>query len=948
MLKIIPIRAVILVCIIFFYFTGNSYGQFQPASFDGKVVDSSTNEPLPGANITLLVSADSTFFRGTTTAEDGSFSFPRIRPASYIVNITFVGYHRDVRLINLSEGNISGLTIELKPDNVQLDELQVSAIAERMEVRGDTIAFNADAYRVNPDATAEDLVRRMPGISVEGGRVQSQGEDVRRVLVDGTEFFGDDATAALRNLPAEIIQQVEVFDRMNDQSRFTGFNDGNTELTLNIRTRPGMNHGRFGRASLSGGTEQRYMGGGNVNFFNGPQRLSVIGLTNNMNQQNFAMEDLAGVAQAPARGRGFGGGGGRGGMGGGGWGQWGGGGAAREFLTAQQSGISSVHSFGLNYTDRWNDSWNVNGSYFFNATDNSNNQSLERRFVSGLEADNLYDETSFVASDNFNHRFNARMEYTLDERNSFIFTPRGSFQLNDQQQFIAGQTFASDLSSVNQIQNNYIADNLSYNLSGSLLYRRSFAKRGRTASLNLSTNLSERDGNQLQTGETIFFDDLLRNDLFNQNTEIRTVGRTFSADLQLTEPLNERSQLLFGYTPQITTDISRRDLYQFNELTQAYDLLDNNLTSRFESDVITHRVSSGYRIGNQRFNANANLAYQYTTIQGQQTIPIVAETDKSYHNFLPRAMFMYNFSRSSNMRIFYNTNTRAPSATQLQNVVDNTNPLQLTGGNPDLDQQYTHSLNMRFRRANSEKGTAFLSFVGFNYTTNHIGNTTFIAQADTTIVQGIVMGRGARLITPSNTGNSWNVRSFFNYSLPFTLIKSNLNLFTGATYSQVPVEVNQQTADNRNLGLNAGFSMTSNISPEVDFSVSYRSTYNIVDNSLNPELDNNYYMGRARFAFTLTPRGKFVISSELNVTHYEGLSDDFNLDTWFWNASLGYKFLKSNAAELRFTVVDILGQNNSINRIIEDNYIEDVRSDVLSRYAMLTFTYNFRTFTGNR
>lgn len=946
--KAFVLRSLIISLVIIFWQVNPIIAQFQPATFDGKVIDSSTNEPLPGANISLLSASDSTFFRGTTTAEDGTFSFPRIRPARFIVNVSFVGYHRDSRIINLSEGNISGLVIGLVPDNVQLDELQLTAIAERMEVRGDTIAFNADAFKVNPDATAEDLVRRMPGITVEEGRVQSQGEDVRRVLVDGTEFFGDDATAALRNLPAEIIQQVEVFDRMSDQSRFTGFNDGNTELTLNIRTRPGMNHGRFGRASVSGGTEQRYMGGGNINFFDGPQRLSVIGLTNNMNQQNFAMEDLAGVAQPPARGGFGGGGGGRGMMGGGGWGQWGGGGAAREFLSAQQSGVSSVHSFGLNYTDRWNDSWNVNGSYFFNATDNSNNQSLERRFLTGLEADNLYDEASFAASDNFNHRFNARMEYTLDERNSFIFTPRGSFQLNDQRQFISGQTVASDLSPVNQIQNNFVSDNFSYNLSGSILYRRSFEKRGRTVSLNLSSNVSERDGNQLQNGETIFFDDLLRNDLFNQNTEIRSIGRTFSADLQVTEPITQRSQLLFGYTPQISTDISRRDLYQFNEVTQSHDILDNNLTSRFESDVITHRLSSGYRIGNQRFNANANLAYQYTTISGEQTIPVVAQTDKSYHNILPRAMVMYNFSRSSNMRIFYNTNTRSPSAIQLQNVVDNSNPLQLTGGNPDLDQQYTHSLNLRFRRANSEKGTAFLSFVGFNYTTNHIGNTTFVAQADTVIAQGITMGRGARLITPANTGNSWNVRSFFNYSLPFTLIRSNLNLFTGATYSQVPVEVNQQTAENKNLGLNAGFSISSNISPNVDFSLSYRSTYNIVDNSLNPELDNNYYTGRGRFAFTLTPKGRFVISSELNVTHYEGLSDDFNLDTWFWNASLGYKFLKNNAGEVRFTVVDILAQNNSINRIIEDNYIEDVRSNVLSRYAMLTFTYNFRTFTGNR
>lgn len=933
-----------LICVVILAimsFSAEADAQFQPRSINGYVYDEN-NEPLPGANITVLNPSDSSFVRGTTSGADGSFIVRPLRPASYFLSVSFVGYGRYFSEIDLTEQSIDELVIRLKEGSLELDDIRITAMAERMEVRGDTVAFNADAYRVNPDANAEDLVRRMPGFTMQDGRVQSQGEDVRRVLVDGSEFFGDDATAALRNLPAEIIQQIEVFDRLTDQAQFTGFNDGNTELTLNIRTRPGMNHGRFGRASTSYGTQERYMGGGNANFFNGPQRLSVIGLTNNMNQQNFSMEDLAGVAQAPSRG----GRGGRGGMMMSGRGGWGGGGSARDFLVGQQNGINTVHSFGMNYTDRWNDSWNVTGSYFFNATDNSNEQSTVRRYLTGFEANQIYDENSFSTSDNYNHRFNARMEYTIDERNSLIITPRMSFQQNNSMQNLNGLTLQQDLQPVNETSNFYRSENFSYDISNTLLYRRNFEQRGRTVSLNIRTDFNDRDGNQLQDGQTVFYDETNRDLINNQNTEINSGGYTLSANLQYTEPLSERSQLIFGYNPSFNRSSSVRDAFQYDSNTDSYSIPDPQLTNRFDNNVTQHRAQTGYRFNQEQYNANFTLAYQHTLLDGEQTYPFAAQSRKMYNNLLPSAMFMYRFSRSSNLRLMYNTNTRTPSAQQLQDVVDVSNPLQLSSGNPDLNQQYSHNISLRYRSANAEKGTSFMSFISAGYTTDYIGNTTFVASADTLIRDGVLMGRGARFTTPENTGNAWNVRSFLNVGLPVTAIRSNMNIFSGVTYSQNPVRVNDETSNSSNIGLNGGLTLSSNISPNTDFLISYRAGYNIVDNSLNPELDNNYYNGRARASMNVIAWERLVIASDVNINHYVGLSDEFNLDTIYWNASLGYKFLHNRAAEFRVTVVDVLGQNNSVNRIIEDNYIEDVRSDVLSRYLMFTFSYNFRVFSG--
>ncbi|TVQ10123.1 MAG: TonB-dependent receptor [Balneolaceae bacterium] len=921
-------------------------GQRMGASISGTVTAATETgtEPLPGANVTLFTVPDSTLFRGVTTGDDGSYTLTRVRPGEYHLVVSFLGYQRQSRRIVAGTEELTGQDFTLTEGGTDLDEVSVTGLAPRMEIRGDTTAFNADAYRVNRDASAEDLVRRMPGFTVEGGRVQAQGEELRRVLVDGEEFFGDDATLALRNLPAEIIQQIEVFDQLSDQALFTGFNDGNTTRTLNVVTRIGMNNGSFGRVNASYGTDERYMGSGNVNLFNGARRISFLGMSNNMNQQNFSSEDLLGVAQGAATGgRGGGMTGGRPGGPGGGRGSWGGGNNTRDFLIGQQGGISTVHSAGLNYIDRWGDKWRVSSSYFFNATGNTNNQTLERRFFSEFDSDQLYDEASLSDTDNFNHRLNGRLEYTMDDRNSMIITPRISFQQNSAVQALQGSTLAGpDL--LNRTSNFYESENSGYNIAGNMLYRHRFEKRGRTFSANLRSDFNSRTGDQLQIGESFFFDEENLNLVSNQNTDILSRGQSVSTSFQITEPVSERGQIVAGYTPGISLSLSERDAYQFDEQSGTYTILDPNLTSRFDNTVITHNGSGGYRFSTQTWNYNVNLAWQYTLLKGEQTFPVAVDTRKTYQNVLPSATMMYRFSRASNLMMRYNTRTSTPSAAQLQDVINNSNPLQLTGGNPDLNQQYTHSLMARYRSANVEKGTSFISFVNVGYTLDYIGNLTFTAVRDTLIRDGIVLGRGSRLVIPDNTGNAWSARSFFSYGMPAGFIKSNVNLFSGVSYSLTPTTINGTDGNTRNIGLNGGMAVNSNISPEVDFTLSYNAGYNFVDSPENALIDNNYYTGRAGARVNVQMFGRLVLASEFSMTHYEGLDLDFDPNTYYWNASVGYKFLPDRAGELRLTVIDILGQNNSVNRIVQENYVEDVRSDVLSSYVMLTFAYNFRAY----
>ena len=895
--------------------------------------------PLDGANVALYNAVDSSLVTGAIADQSGRFTLNRIRNGAYYLVSSYIGYEPYITPVLVQGENINRVLIPMREDPMQLGEIEISALIPRVEVRGDTTAFNADGYQVNPDANAEDLVRRMPGFTMENGRIQAQGEEVRRVLVDGEEFFGEDATVALRNLPAEIISQIEVFDRQSDQARFTGFNDGNTDRTINIVTRPGMNTGQFGRSGLSFGTDNRYMGSGNLNSFNGSRRISILGMSNNINQQNFSGDDLSGVAASTQNQ------GGRGGMGGG---RWGGRGDVGNFLTGSNSGINTTHSFGVNYIDRPNPKTRINASYFYNGGDNTTVTSVNRSYNSEFQADQRYTESVNSTADNYNHRFTGRVEYNFNPRTSVIITPNVRLQQRSNADYQLGETFVPSEGMLNSINNIASNDDLSYTIANNALFRQRFEKRGRTLSVNLRTNVNAQTGEQLQNTESIFFENDPnvndRTQITDQNTEINSGGYSISTDIQYTEPLNEKSQLQLSYNPGFDVSRSVRNAFEFDQDFKTYSMLSAELTNRFRNETITQRIGSGYRYNDQKYGFNVNLNYQFTSLNGSQTFPIEVSTNKQYHNFLPSANLRYNLSQRSNINFNYRTSLRTPSASQLQDVIDNTNPLQLSSGNPDLDQQYSHNWSVRSRLANVDAGTSLFGFLSLTLTQNFIGNNTFIAVTDTQIRDSIILGRGGRYTRPENIGDSWNIRSFVNYSMPFKAIKSNINFNGGATYAVQPTLNNGIKSEARNTGLNSGTSLSSNIGPNVDFNISYRANYNIVDNTSNLGIDNNYYTGNANFRFNLLPWGKLLLASDLSLTHYEGLSEDFEKSVIYWNASVGFKFLEQNAAEIKLTVFDILGQNNSINRMVDDTFVQDVRSNVITRFAFVTFSYNFRSF----
>lgn len=916
--------------VISFLLFGSAFAQEPAPSLTGSASDAISGQPLSGATVSLLYQRDSTLLRSTVTSEDGNFEFKELAPDSLILTISYVGYQQYISFITLRTESRDLGNLQMNKQGEDLEGVVIVARVPPVVQRGDTAQYNASQFKVNPDASAEDIIKKMPGITVDRtGNVTAQGEQVRTVTVDGKRFFGDDATATLRNLPAEIIDKIQVFDRLSDQAQFTGFDDGNATKSINIVTKPGTKNGQFGRVYAGYGTDERYAAGGNVSFFKGDRRISLVGLFNNINQQNFSSEDILGVS---------------GGSGGGGRGGRGGFGRGNNFFVGQQSGISSTNALGINYTDMWGKKMEVNGSYFFNQSSNSNDQISNAQYFLQDTATQFYDETNLSDADNFNNRANLRIEYTIDSSNSIIFSPSLSFQNNDRVARVNGVRYYTIGELLSRTGYSSESMNNGFNSRNNLLYRHAFPKKGRTISVNLRADFDKRDGESYLQSVNEYFDSGQLSDTLQQFTNRDVDGRTLSANISYTEPVGKKGQLQLSYAPSFSKNTSDQEVFQWDNGTSKYDRFDTTLSNTFDNRTETHNADVRYRLGDRDNMFSVGVGYRTTLLKSDQVFPQIVRVRKDFQNVLPSLMWRKKFNPRESIRLFYRASTNTPSVTQLQNVIDNSNPLFITMGHPNLEQTYSHMLSLRYTFTNTGKGKSFFANVFMQQASDYIGNATYIAANDSLIGNGIILPRGAQLSRPVNMDGYTSLRSLVTYGLPLRFIKSNLNLNGGFTWSKIPGRVNDAKSVSDNFGYNAGAVISSNISEYIDFTLSYNASFNKVNNSLQPQLDNDYVSQQAGLQFNLLSKNGWFLQNDLLNQSYSGLSEGFNQSYWLWNAGVGKKFLKNQAGELKLSVFDLLKQNQSITRNVTESYVEDVQNEVLTQYFLLSFTYKLRNF----
>lgn len=915
----------------------NSYAQ--NSSISGNINDG--NGPLIGARVMLMSLSDTNLKKFNISDDKGAYVFGGLAKGNYLLNVSYLGYQNAIRRVNLIDNPNQYINISLKPKTGQLKEVTVSDKAIAAVQKGDTSSYNANAFKTNPDANAEDLITKMPGVVMQDGKMQAQGEEVKRILVDGKPFFGDDPNAVLKNLPAEVIEKIEVFDKKSDQAQFTGFDDGNSQKTINIVTKPSFKNGTFGRVFAGANTNDQYKVGLNINQFKDKRRLTLLYQSNNLNEQNFAQEDLLGVIGTNASANR--GGGMRGGMPGGGMrGGMGGGNDASQFLVSARNGINTTHAIGLNYSDKWGKKIEVSGSYFYNYTDNNSVTTTDRNYITGSDRQVKYLEDNISTSKNQNHRLNFKFDYKIDTFNSIIFQPRLSYQLNDGVARILTQN--NQDGTVNSGSNNYQQSNLTGStIALPVLYRRSFEKKGRTISLNINPTYTGQDGNSSINNRYFSLTDSSFNDSINQRADLNKSGWNVSSNLSYTEPLDSNHALILSYNFNRNFNNSDKITNEFSSISNDYTVFDTSLSNTFKSTYTTQSAGLGYRLQKKKITLMLSANLQKANLSNDQQFPLDYSINRDFNSILPSAMFMYRINAKKNLRMFYRSSNNAPSVDQLQEVLNNTNPTQLSIGNANLDQDFSNFFVIRYSSVNTAKSTSFFAVIRSSFTKDYIGSNSFVATNDT-IYNSIPLLAGSRISSPINLNGYYNINSLISYGFPVKLIKSNLNFNLNAGVSNTPSIVNDKMNEALSPTYGLGIVWSSNISKMWDFTVSTQTNFTEQYNTIQTQSNSSYINHQHKFKLNLMPWKGLVISSEIAQQLYEGISDNFSQNYTLWNAGIGYKFLKKDAAELRLTAFDLLNQNQAISRNFTDTYTEDVYTNILRQYFLLNFSYKFSSF----
>ncbi len=935
----------------------------QKGGVTATVVDADTGESVVGAVLTLTPVKTPEKKQYFTSAFKGAVSIPSLAYGEYSLSVAFLGYNNLDTTFRVSASKVSLGLLKLKP-GVQIETVVKEAKALRTSQKGDTVSYNAGAFKVVADADVEGLLKKMPGITVTDGTVEAQGETVKKVFVDGKEFFGDDVTTAIKSLPAEAVDRVEVYNKLSDAAEFSGMDDGEGYKALNIVTRPGMRQGQFGKLYAGFGydadteTEDKfkYIAGGNANVFSGDSRISFIGLFNNVNQQNFSFEDILGVSG--------GGGGRRGGMG--------------NYMVRPQSGVASVNAIGVNYSDTWGKRNQVTfqGSYFFNNTNTENRSTVEKWYEAPMIPDTL-STNGYSDTKGYNHRFNARLEWKISENQNLMIRPRFSYQSNDPWSRTTGWQYGAPAdggSGYSRTDNFSDALRHGYNVGTSAVYRAKLGKNGRTITLDGSFSYSDNTNNSNSWSNILatqpdrpavdpvtgVWDPANYTELRYLRNLAPSSSYSLRGSFTYTEPVAKYAQLSFQYRASYNSqERDKRSYITGDDFSTAGLTPDRSLSNSYESGYLTQSVGPGFRFSKERNTFIANVYYQRSALDGQIVRDDAEKIKHAYNNVTYFMMGQLNINRENSLRLFVSSYTDSPSITDLQSVYDVSDAQNISHGNPNLKPTYSHRVNFHYTNSNVEKGRTFMWMFSMNTTLDCTAQHLVQSSREKPIELNID-GKPYSpnfYSTTENLDGYWQLRTHLSYGLPIGFLKSNFNVMAGVIYTKTPSmlggTVDAATGmisggernDTKNMGYDFRAVLGSNISENVDFTLSWNGTYNEATNSLNADKSKNLYFnhtaqGNLKVVFPLG----FTFTASAAYSQYIGFTNEYSEDYLLCNVWLGKKVFKNKRGEVMVGVNDLFNQNRAFSRSTGSGYTQNSTNSVIGRYYMVQFNYNLRRF----
>ena len=932
----------------------------QSAKITAKIIDAETKSGIVGA-IMEVVEKNGDKRRHSVSGAEGATSVTGLSSGEYDVNIMFIGYATLTRSVKVA-GNVDLGVVELQPEAVAIEAVVKEVQALRTSQNGDTVAYNAAAFKVAADADVEGLLKKMPGITITNGSVEAQGEQVKKIFVDGKEFFGEDVSTALNSLPAQAVDRVEVFNKLSDNAEFSGMDDGEGYKAINIVTHSHMRQGVFGKvyggygyqpdidgspadlnftntevydpAVSSVTSHHKYNVGGNVNIFHGSSRISVIGLLNNVNQQNFSFEDILGVT-------GGGQGGGRGGMGRG----------VGQYMVRPQSGVARVGSIGLQYSDTWGEGEKVklNGSYFFNDTNTRNKSLLEKWYESPSPNDYLIQEGE-SETHNYNHRFNARLDWKINDNMSLMSRTNFSFQGNDpySQQYGEqyGETAEGKGLPYDVLYNGSVGSSRALRFSEFLQYRVKLGKDGRT--ITVDGRYAIRNTPKSWTNSYSTLSTILNSETGLYYPELRYVASEapqsetdINANFTYTEPVAKNAQVSLQYR----FDYEDQEIEKTAYITGSnYDVAgltpDASLSSLTNSVSMEHRVGPGFRYSKDKNTFIANVYYQHSILDGMVK---GEDVKRDYDHVTYFMMGNIAFNAQNTIRLFVNSYTHNPDVRNLQDIYDVSNAQYLSKGNPNLKSSYNHRINFHYVRSNIEKGRTFMWMFSTQFTQDYIGQSIYY-NPETIVIDGAEYNP-LQYSTYDNMNGYRQLRTHISYGFPINPIKCNLNIMAGFNWTRTPSMINDEMNFTSNVGYDAMVSLGSNISENIDFTIQWNGAYNDARQSLATRGTKNQYFnhtasGTIKWVFW---KG-FTLTAAVNYNQYIGFTNDYNEDYVICNVYLGKKLFKNQQGEVLVGVNDLLNENTAFARTVGSGYTQNMWNSTVGRYFTVQFNYNLRFF----
>ena len=922
------ILLIVLSCFVWII----SFSQ-KTGSVKGIVFDTISKQPVGAATITVLQRSDSSLVTFTMTTSRGEFTLTNIGYGDYRLLVTHVGYHNVNKYFTINEThkNIDLANIEVSDKNKVLEEVVIQAEAPPVTLIGDTVQYNAGSFKTKPNSVVEDLLKKMPGIQVEkDGTVKAQGEEVKKVLVDGKEFFGNDPKVATKNLPADAVDKVQVYNRQSDMAQLTGFDDGNSEKTINLKLKKDKKKGVFGKVNAGGGTDGRYQGRFNVNSFKGARQMSVIGMGNNTNAEGFSFMDILSFSGGMSQ---LGGGASGGSI------NISGNGALSDLMGAGNNrAINTSWAGGANYNNIIGTKMELQSNYLFSRYNPVTNQKLSRQYILP-DSTYFYNQNSLTNNLSYSHRFNATYDYLIDSLHSLKFTPSLSVQNSKNRSMSDYETLSEQLVRSNKgFSNNYTTSD-GYNFNGTLLFRKKFDRKGRTFSVSLGTTLSNSEGEGELESVNQFYNRsgiLAKTDSINQRSFSESEVRGYNTRAVYTEPILKRSLLELSVSKNESRSVSDKITYDYNRGSGKHDMLNPLLTNNYENTYGTTTAGIRVRTQKKKYNYSVGVTWQNADLEGTIRTGVKDSIiNKSFYNFLPNARFQYNFTRFKNLQLDYRASTNQPTVSQLQPIPDISNPLNIRLGNPDLKQEYTHRVNVNYTGMNPFRNKSFFWFSSYSFTNNRIVN------------YDVIDSFGRKTTRPVNVDGVYNLNNDISVGWPVRFIKGSLNLNTGVGYSKSIQFINTERNNIYNITIDPSIEISKSFKDKFDMTLSGGFTYTKAKYSLQSSLNNKYFTQDYGIDVGWQLPKNFYLSSDFRYTISSQRSQGFNAKVPLWNASFSKLFLKYNRGEMKLSVYDLLNENEAIVRNTNSNYIEDQNNRVLKRFFLLSFTYSLNKMSAN-